>query len=45
MAFLEIFGVRPGELDDFTAIQISQLAERAQTLIEAANSQQAEQNG
>jgi hypothetical protein len=45
MAFLELFTVRPAELDAFTVSQIRELADRADTLIEASNRQQAEQQG
>jgi hypothetical protein len=37
MAFLEMFGVRPHELDQFTCAQIRQLADRTDTLITEAN--------
>jgi hypothetical protein len=37
--FLELFGVRPGELDEFTGHQLRLLADRADTLITEANRQ------
>jgi hypothetical protein len=42
MEFLELFGVKPNELDHFTSAQIRSLADRADTRI-AEHNRQAEQ--
>jgi F0F1-type ATP synthase membrane subunit b/b' len=42
--FLELFRVKPGELDEFTTQQLRNLADRADEIISAAN-RTAEQNG
>lgn len=37
--FLELFGLKPVDLDEFTSPQLRQLADRADTLITEANRQ------